>query len=88
VRKTDNLPPSCAVVTKSGNLNFLEPSGPVQTCNGTALPLPFTCNHCGLRYCAISRKVTGSFTNGVNGIFYSYNRASRTMALGWDQILT
>ena len=22
------LPPSCAVVTKSGNLNFLEPSGP------------------------------------------------------------
>jgi len=36
VRKADNLPPSCAVVTKSGNLNFLEPS--VQTCNGTALP--------------------------------------------------
>ena len=31
-----------AVVTKSGNLNFLEHSGPVQTCNGTALPLPFT----------------------------------------------
>src|SRR5215469_16328730 len=34
------LPPSCAVVMKSGNLNFLEPSGPLQTCNGTALPLP------------------------------------------------
>ena len=34
------LPPSCAVVTKSGNLDFLEPSGPVQACNGT--PLPFT----------------------------------------------
>ena len=33
------LPPSCAVVMKSGNLNFLEPSGPVQACNGTALPL-------------------------------------------------
>jgi hypothetical protein len=32
------LPPSCAIVTKSGNLNFLEPSGPVQACNGTALP--------------------------------------------------
>jgi len=29
VRKVDNLPPSCAVVTKSGNLNYLEPSGPV-----------------------------------------------------------
>ena len=26
--------------TKSGNLNFLEPSGPLQVCNGTALPLP------------------------------------------------
>ena len=32
------LPPPCAVVTKSGNLNFLEPSGSVQACNGTALP--------------------------------------------------
>jgi len=29
------LPPSCAVVVKSGNLNFLELSGPVQACNGT-----------------------------------------------------
>jgi len=38
VRKADNLPPSCAFVTKSGNLNFLEPSGPLQACNGTALP--------------------------------------------------
>ena len=26
VRKTDNLPPSCAVVTKSGDLNYLEHS--------------------------------------------------------------
>jgi len=33
-------PPSCAVVMKSGNLNFLEVSGPLQACNGTALPLP------------------------------------------------
>jgi len=31
------LPPSCAVVTKSGNLNFLALCGPVQACNGTAL---------------------------------------------------
>ena len=36
------LPPSCAVVMKSGNLNFLEPSGSLQACNGTALHLPFT----------------------------------------------
>jgi len=37
-----NLPPSCAVVIESWNLNSLEPSGPLQACNGTALP--FTCN--------------------------------------------
>jgi hypothetical protein len=33
------LPSSLAVVMKSGNLNFLEPSGPLQACNGTALLL-------------------------------------------------
>ena len=33
------LPPSCAVVMKSGSLNFLQPSGPLQACKGTALPL-------------------------------------------------
>jgi len=27
---------------KSGNLNFLEPSGPLQACNGTALPFLIT----------------------------------------------
>ena len=41
VRKTNNLPPSCAIVTKFGNLNFLEPSGPLRACNGT--DLPFNC---------------------------------------------
>ena len=39
MRKADNLPPSCAVVTKPGNLNFLEPPGPFWVCNGTDLPL-------------------------------------------------
>jgi len=39
VPKADNLPQSCAVVTKSGKINFLEPSGPLQARNGT--PLPF-----------------------------------------------
>ena len=29
---------------KSGNLNFLEPSGSLQACNGTALPLPMYIN--------------------------------------------
>ena len=39
MRKAANLPPSCAVVTKSGNLNFLELSEPVQAFNGSDLPL-------------------------------------------------
>ena len=33
------LQPSYAVVMKSGNLNFLEPSGPLQACNGTAFTM-------------------------------------------------
>jgi hypothetical protein len=40
VRQAETLPLSCAVVMKSENFNFLEPSGPLQTCNGTALRLP------------------------------------------------
>jgi len=34
-----NLPPSCAVIMKSRNLKFLERPGPLQACNGAALPL-------------------------------------------------
>ena len=30
------------IVLKSGSLNLLEPSGPVQACNGIALPFTFT----------------------------------------------
>jgi hypothetical protein len=39
------LPPSCAVVMKSGNLNFLEPSGPLQASKGAALPFMITVLH-------------------------------------------
>jgi len=40
VRMVDNLTTFlCAVVMKSGNLNFLEPSGTLHACNGTDLPL-------------------------------------------------
>ena len=38
--KLTTLPPSCGAVTKSGTLNFLEHSAPVQACNGTDLPVP------------------------------------------------
>ena len=41
VRLTTLLPP-CAAVMKSENLNFLEPSGPLQACNGTDLPLLYS----------------------------------------------
>ena len=51
--RADNLPPSCAVVTKSGNLNFLETSVPLQACNGRALPL---CN--SQMIVEISRKIS------------------------------
>jgi len=37
--KLTTLPPPCAVVMKSGNLNFPEPSGLLQVCNGTAFYL-------------------------------------------------
>ena len=37
--KLTTLPPSYDVVMKSGNLNFLESSGPLQACNGSALPI-------------------------------------------------
>ena len=45
VRKDDNLTTfMCSTVLKSGSLSLLEPSGPLQVCNGIALllPLPFT----------------------------------------------
>ena len=37
LKRLTTLPPSCAVVMKSVDLNFLQPSGPLQACNGTAL---------------------------------------------------
>ena len=47
------LPPSCAVVTKSGNLDFLEPSGTLQACNGTALPLN-VCHTCVVHFITLN----------------------------------
>ena len=35
------LPPSRLIFLKSGSLNLLELSGPVQACNGTAFTQPF-----------------------------------------------
>jgi hypothetical protein len=37
-----------------------------------------------LRYCATNRKVAGSITDGVIGIFYWHNPSDRTTAPGVD----
>jgi len=72
VRKADNLPSSRAFVTKSGNLKFLEPSGSVQACNGTDLPLPLQQKAGGRGSTVVkatNRKVAGSIPAGVIGFF-------------------
>ena len=41
MRRADSLTTFlCRLSSNSGSLNLLEPSGPVQACNGIALPLP------------------------------------------------
>jgi hypothetical protein len=52
---------------KSGNLNFLEPSGPLQACNGTAIPLVlyFICVSFN---CVLSGQVIPSRIIGLVGL--------------------
>jgi len=47
-----------AIALKSGSLNLQEPSGPVQACNGIALPLPWPLSHTSLSSVPM---LTGSF---------------------------
>jgi len=68
--KLTNLPPSCAVVMKSGNFNFLEPSGSLQACNGTALPLPL----CPLVKGIINHKTVSSWGINRTNYFAKYLR--------------
>ena len=46
------LPPTCAMpnVLKSGSLNHLEPSGPVQASNGIALPSSIKDQLCNMKH--------------------------------------
>ena len=44
---------------KSGNLKFLEPSGPLQACDGAALP-------CIINYLALSYSQTQCFVQYIN----------------------
>ena len=73
------LPPSCAVVMKSGNLNFVEPSGPLQACRGLLYLYLLLHWHRSTRWriwlshCARSRKVAGSIHDGVIEMFHWHN---------------
>ena len=62
------LPSSCAVVMKCGYLNVLEPSGSIQSCNGTDLPLHVSAifkhlqAHFSVRVCCV---VHGNLLRGM-----------------------
>ena len=74
MRKADNLPPSCAVLTQSGSLNFLEYCGPVQACNGTDLPLhlPHT-SAFGLSNSVSQLIMSQQQTHNKNIRYFNYN---------------
>ena len=63
------LPPSCSVVMKSGNFNFLEPSWPLQACGGTALSSIYYVRNNKEKICLYSEVVLWrSVLKGVTGI--------------------
>ena len=73
MRKADNLPPSCTIVMKSGNFNFLEQSGNLGPVMGLIylfyIHIHGTAVAQWLRCCATNRKVAGSIPAGVIGFF-------------------
>ena len=60
---------------KSGNLNFLEPSGPLQACNGTALPLPLSIYQTKRRH--ITEDSNTLFLKELQGLMMSTIRKPR-----------
>jgi len=65
------LPLPCAVVTKSGNLNFLEPSGPVQACNGDCFTFLSTHSTATFLVFYIYFTILQQFS-GTHALLYSY----------------
>jgi hypothetical protein len=49
------------IVLKSGSLNFLEPSGPVQACNGIALPFTWKQMNIGGKKKTFAKRHTNDF---------------------------
>ena len=68
------LPPSCAIVMKSGNLSFLEPSGPLQACNGTALPLLLYIDYLCIDKCSNTNIFSSALFHLSNASFYKICR--------------
>ena len=67
------LPPSCTVVMKSGNLKFLEHSGPLQAGNGTALPLPLL---------QLSKKIGGRLVKGAEKLVAFRRHSTSSFSTG------
>jgi len=55
------------IVLKSGSLNLLEPSGPVQACNGIALP--FTVIQGNQLFICVIRDLVGSNNNSAGNLY-------------------
>ena len=73
MRKADNQTTILCRCHESGNLNILEPSGPVQACNGTALPLPlhvFQQNINKIAPAVTPLFVHGRYSDGGKGSLY------------------
>jgi len=58
---------------KSGNLNFLEPSGPFQACNGTALPLPLL---------QLTKKIGGRLAKGAEKLVAFRRHSTSSFSTG------
>jgi len=69
--RVTTLPISCVVVIKSENLKFLEPLGPLQACNESALPLPLPYRFRGLLFRLITPNDTHTHTHTPSREEYS-----------------
>jgi hypothetical protein len=77
---------------KSANLNFLEPSGPLQACNGTALPFTYILQPCSLSVVeSTSWIILNHMTLNleITRTYFSHNQIclSKGSALCWHQYI-
>jgi len=86
VREADNLTPSCAVVTKSGSLNLLEPSGHFGPVMGL-IPHYYYWDRGStvVKVLCCKSGIAGSIPAGVIGIFHWYKILSIAL-WSWGRI--